>query len=310
VDVFEVLATTTTTVMVEALFGVTADQPEGAELTDALERAVGALERLPLPFLAVSGRLPLPANRRFEAAKARLDVLLERRIARARAQGGDDRSILARLARARGPDGAGMDDPQVRDEALSIFRGHRTAGTALCWAWYLLSRHPGIEESVLAEIDSVLSGRVPTADDYPQLALCRRVVDEAMRLFPPAWLMSRRAAEDAELGGYRVPAGSTVVTSPYVVHRDHRWHPDPRRFDPDRFLPERRAGWHRFAYFPFGGGTKKCLGDEFAPFEAVLLMAAIGRRWRLRPSSGHDVRPDPKATLKPRGGMWFVLESR
>jgi cytochrome P450 len=310
-DAFDLLSRVTTDVMIEALFGVEVTGPDGAELALALDRAVGALEHLPLPFLAVSKRLPFPANRRFDLAKRRLDSLLAGRIALARASDDEgDGSILTRLVRARRTDGTAMDDRLVRDEALTIFRGHKTAGTALCWAWYLVSRHPDVESSVLEEIDAVLGGREPTAASYEDLVVCRRVVHEAMRLFPPAWLISRRAAEDVELGGFRVPSGSTVVASPYVVHRDPRWHPEPRRFDPDRFLPERRAGWHRFAYFPFGGGTKKCLGDAFAPFEAVLLMAAIGRRWRLRPAPGHRVRPDPKATLKPRGGMPFVLQAR
>jgi cytochrome P450 len=308
VDTFELLSATTTDVMIEVMFGVRIDELEGRELAAALAGAVAALEHLPLPFLSVTEHLPLPANRRFEDAENRLDSLLLPLIARARTTEG--RGMISALVRARHPDGSGMPDHQVSSEALSIFRGHRTAGTAVCWMWYLLSRHPEVEQAVHTEVDEVLGDREPVAADYPRLALCRRVFDEAMRLFPGAWMLSRRAVADDEIGGYTIPQGSTVITSSYVIQRDPRFHPEPRRFDPDRFLPERRAGWHRFAYFPFGGGSKMCLGDEFAPFEAVLMLASLGRRWRFRPAPGHPVRPDPKATYKPRGGMYFVLERR
>jgi cytochrome P450 len=309
VDAFELVSGTTSDVMIEVMFGLDVHDPAGRELASALAEAIDALERLPLPFLAISERLPLPANRRFDRAEARLDAILVPLIDLAREDGANG-GMIADLARARRPDGTRMDDAQVNSEALSIFRGHKTAGTALCWMWYLLSRHPEVEAAVLAEIDAVVGDREPAAADYPALALCRRVFDETERLFPGAWLVSRRAVAGHEFGGYPVPVGASVLTSPYVIHRDERFHPEPRRFDPDRFLPERRAGWHPFSYFPFGGGSKRCLGDEFAPFEAVLMLAAIGRRWRLRPAPGRPVEPAPKATFKPRDGMWFTLERR
>ncbi|HXJ64229.1 MAG TPA: cytochrome P450 [Actinomycetota bacterium] len=310
VDAFELLARTTTDIMIEVMFGIGIAEPAGRELSAALTDAIDALESLPIPFLSVAERLPLPANRRFQEAEDRLDALMNPMIARSRSAGPDEGGMVADLARARHPDGAGMDDAQVNSETLSIFRGHRTAGTGLCWMWYLLSRHPAVEGAVLREIDAIVGDRDPTSADYPELRLCRRVFDEAQRLFPGAWMLSRRAVEEHEFGGYPLPVGATVITSSYVIQRDPRFHPEPRRFDPDRFLPDRRAGWHPFAYFPFGGGSKMCLGDEFAPFEAVLLLAAIGRRWRLRPVPGRPIRPAPKATFKPRGGMWFVLERR
>lgn len=310
VDVFDLLAYTTLGVMVEVLFGASVDGSEGRRLQGALSDAVEALESLPVPVLPGAEHLPLPANRRFGRARARLDSLLLHEVNERRADRTPRSDLLASLAEARLPDGRTMDDHLVRDEAMSIFRGHKTTGTALSWTWYLLSRHPDVEARVLEEIDSVLGDRLPTADDLAALTYCRMVVAESMRLFPPAWTMARRATAAHEVGGYPVPVGSTVITSPYVIHRDARVHPDPRRFDPERFLPERRAGWHPFAYFPFGGGPKKCLGDEFAPFEATLLMATIGRTWRLRLEPGFRVEPAPKATLKPRYGMRMVLERR
>jgi pentalenene oxygenase len=276
----------------------------------ALAEAIDALEHLPVPFLAVGERLPLPANRRFDRAESRLDALLGPLIARARSPERAGTGMVADLVRAHDGDGEAIEDAQMNSEALSIFRGNRTAGTGLCWMWYLLARHPRVEGEVLAEIDAVVGDRDPTAADYQELRTCRRVFDEAQRLFPGAWLLSRRAVRAHEFCGYEVSVGATVLTSAYVIQRDERFHLAPRRFDPDRFLPERRAGWHPYAYFPFGGGSKRCLGDEFAPFEAVLLMAAVGRRWRLRPVEGRPARPAPRATFKPRGGMWFRLERR
>jgi cytochrome P450 len=310
VDVFDLLAETTMSVMVEVLFGTSVDGPLGRELRGALVEAVDALEHLPLPILPGVGRLPLPGNRRFERARGRLDELLLEMVAGRRLGRAGNGDLLTTLVRARHPDGTAMSDEQVRDEALTIFRGHKTTGTALSWAWYLMSQHPEVEARVLDEIDSVLGDRLPTAEDLDGLVLCRRVVAEAMRLFPPAWMMARRAIAEHEVGGYVMPVGATAITSPYVIHRDPRVHQDPRRFDPDRFAPERRKDWHPFAYFPFGGGPKKCLGDDFAPFEAILLMALVGRRWRLQLQPGHRVAPAPKATLKFRHGLRMVVEGR
>ena len=310
VDGFDLAARTTAEVMIEVMFGVGVDEPAGRELAAALAEAIDALEKLPLPFLAVGERLPLRANRRFDRAEARLDALIGPLIARAHSPERAGTGMLADVVRARDEDGRGMDDGQVKSEALSIFRGNRTTGTALCWMWYLLARHPRVEAQVLAEIDAVVGDGDPTVADYRELRTCRQVFDEAQRLFPGAWLISRRAVQVHEFGGYEVPVGATVLTSAYVIQRDERFHPEPRRFDPERFLPERRAAWRPYAYFPFGGGSKACLGDEFAPFEAVLLLAAVGRRWRLRPVEGRPVRPAPKATFKPRDGMWFRLERR
>ena len=171
-----------------------------------------------------------------------------------------------------------MDDAQVTSEALSIFRGHRTAGTALCWMWYLLSRHPEVEAAVLAEIDDVLGDREPDRGRLPVSSRCAAGCSTRPSGCSRARGCSRGGrSPTTSSAAIEVPEGSSVVTSSYVIQRDPRFHPEPRRFDPDRFLPERRAGWHPFAYFPFGGGMKTCLGDEFAPFEAVLLLAAIGR---------------------------------
>jgi cytochrome P450 len=309
VDAFEEMADATSAAMVEVMFGHPPGTPGAWEMSDALGEAVDALESLPAPVLPGAERLPLPANRRFDQARDRLDRLIAAQVAERRRSGSQD-DLLGALVAARHPDGSGMTDEQVRDEALTVYRGHKTTGTLVCWCWYLMARHPGAEEAVLAEVDAVVGDRPPEAADVPKLEKTRRLVDEALRLFPPAWMMARRAESDTEVGGFPVPTGTTVIVSPYVVHRDPRWHPEPRRFDPDRFLPERRAGWHPYAYFPFGGGPKMCLGDEFAWFEATLFLATVGRRWRLRLVPDHPVAPAPRATLQFRDGLRVTPERR
>jgi cytochrome P450 len=300
VDAFDELGETTLRGMVQILFGDPPGTPAGSEMTEALSGAVEALESLPAPVLPGADRLPLPANRRFEEAKERLDALVARHVVDRRATGRTD-DLLGALAAATLPDGSEMPAEQVRDEALSIFRGHKTTGTLVSWCWWLMARHPEAEAEVLDEIDAVVGGRLPEAADVPKLEKTRRLIDESMRLFPPAPLVARRAEVDVELDGYPIPRGSSVVVSQWVVHRDPRWHPEPRRFDPERFLPERRAGWHPFVYFPFGGGMKTCLGDEVAPFEALLILATVGRRWRLPLDPEATVVPKPLPTLQPKG---------
>ena len=179
VDVFADLARTTTEIMIEDMFGVSVEQPDGWELTLALAEAVDALEHAPLPFIRGVERLPLHGNRRFERARSRLDRVVLRMVRECREAPGDHVSLLAALVRVRHPEGDTMPDRKVRDEALSIFRGHKTGGTALCWAWYLLARHPGVEARVLGEIDAVCGDRVPTGEDVARLSFCRMVVDEA-----------------------------------------------------------------------------------------------------------------------------------
>jgi cytochrome P450 len=306
VDLSEALAETTLRIMVEVLVGDGADGTPGGEVRDALTGAVEALERLPPPIGDWVDRVSLPAVRRFARARARLDGLILPMV-RAR-RGHEANDLLGAIANAGGAADE-LDERQVRDEALSIFRGHMTTGTALAWTWHLLSRHSDVEARVFEELDAVMGGEPPDASHLARLPYCRAVLDESMRLFPPAWMLGRRALADHAFEGFVAPAGTTVITSPYVIHRDSRWHPDPRRFDPDRFAPGRRAGLEAFAYFPFGAGPKQCLGDEFAPAEAVLLLAVVGRRWRLRPA-GEQIRPAVQATLKPRGGLRLRLERR
>jgi cytochrome P450 len=199
-----------------------------------------------------------------------------------------------------------MSDQQVRDEMVTILlAGHETTAVALSWTWYLLSRNPIAEGKLHAELNDVLGGRLPAAADVNQLVYTRMVFSEAMRLYPPAWVLERRAAQDVRMGGghYLVPAGSLVYASPYLVHRDARWYPDPNSFDPERWRPERVAERPKFAYFPFGAGTRVCVGEQFAWMEGILLLATIAQRWRLRHDPTHVVAMEPLVTLRPKHGM-------
>jgi cytochrome P450 len=189
-----------------------------------------------------------------------------------------------------------------------LLAGHETTSNALVWTFYLLSQNPAVEARWGQELAAVLGGRAPSAEDLPALAYTEQVLAESMRLYPPAWGIGRRAAHDLVLGGYPVPEGTVLALTPYVIHRDERFWPDPLVFDPERFTPEARAARPRFAYFPFGGGARSCIGEPFAWMEGVLLLAVIGQRWRLRPVPGHRVEAQPLITLRPRYGMPMTVE--
>ena len=266
-----------------------------------------------LPFGELLERLPLPATRRFRKARARLDATIYRMIDERRRRPEDRGDLLSMLLLAEDTegDGNGMTNVQLRDEAMTIFlAGHETTANALTWTWYLLSQHPTAEAQLHAEVDRALGGRLPTADDLPSLPFTRKVLAESMRLYPPAWIVGRRALEPFQANGFRIPARSIVLVSQYVTHRDPRWFPDPGRFDPERFSAEQQAGRPKFAYFPFGGGPRVCIGEQFAWMEGILVLATIAQRWRLRLVADHPVALQPIITLRPKFGMRMAVEPR
>jgi cytochrome P450 len=288
-----------------ALFGADV-AGEADEIGRALTDALSLFRRLTNPFGPFLDKLPVPGTIRMKRARARLDATIYGMIERRRASGkvGDDLLGMLLAARDEGGDGQGMTDLQLRDEALTIFlAGHETTANALAWTWHLLALHPDVEARLHAEADAVLGGRLPTADDVPALRYTRQVFAEAMRLYPPAWTIGREPRADFQAGGYRITGGAGVVVmlSPWVVHRDARFFSDPGRFDPGRWTPEREAALPRYAYFPFGGGPRKCIGEGFAWMEGVVVLAAIARQWRLRHAPGARVEPEPLITLRPTG---------
>lgn len=283
----------------------------GRALSVSLRHANGRMRAL----VDLPERVPTPANRRFLRSRRALDALVYGLIAERRRQGlatAPNDLLTLLLEAGDGAEGAErMSDRQIRDEAMTLFlAGHETTANALAWAFLLLARHPAERRRLEAELDGVLGGRVPTAEDLGDLQRTERVVKEAMRLYPPAWAIGRRSLTGDVLGGYAVPGGTDVLISAYVTHRHPELWEDPEGFDPDRFLPERSADRHRFAYLPFGGGPRQCIGNGFAMMEATLVLATVAQRYRLALVPGSEVALEPTVTLRPRHGLPMRLERR
>jgi cytochrome P450 len=256
--------------------------------------------------------LPLPANRRFWRALRELDTVVYQIIAERRQTRRDEPDLLSMFLAARDDEtGAGMTDRQLRDEVVTmLLAGHETTSLALSWTYYLLSQHPGALRSIEAEVDREIGNGRPSFAHIDRLTFTRRVLEESLRLYPPAWGFSRRALGDDELGGYRIPKGSLVFVIPFVVHRRPKLWPDPDRFDPGRFAPEHESTRPRFAYIPFGGGPRGCIGNQFAMLEAQLIVATIAQRYRIELVPNQDIRPEPLITLRPAPAIRAILRKR
>jgi cytochrome P450 len=287
-------------------------ESQATEVGEALTGVMGTFWMMMLPFADVIERLPVPKLRRARMARVRLDAIIYRMIADRRASGRDHGDLLSMLLAAQDEDDGGvMTDQQVRDEAMTIFlAGHETTANALTWLWYLVGGAPDVEAKLHEEVDRVLQGRLPTLADVPSLPYIERVATESMRLYPPAWIIGRRALTDYRVGAYVVPARSIIIMSPYVTQRDPRYYADAERFVPDRWTPEFRAGLPKFAYFPFGGGPRQCIGESFAWMELILLVATIAQQWQLRLVPGHPVVPQPLVTLRTKHGMRMTVVKR
>jgi cytochrome P450 len=309
IDIHQEMMRLTLGIVGKTLFGAEVED-QAQEVGEAIATSMELFRSFTtLPFASLLERLPLPSTWRFLKARNRLDATIYRMIAARRSAPEDRGDLLSMLLLAQDEEGSGsMSDQQVRDEAMTLFlAGHETTANALTWTWYLLSQHPEVEARLHAELEQVLGGRRPSADDMSRLIYTSRVLAEAMRLYPPAWVIGRRAVEDYEVANYRMPKGSIVLVSQWVMHRDPRFFPDPDRFDPDRWTEEAKAARPRFAYFPFGAGPRICIGEQFAWLEGALVLATLARRWRPRLAPGHRVALQPSITLRPRGGMRMVL---
>jgi cytochrome P450 len=293
-----------------------ADVGAGAEagiIGGALHDVLALFPRFVLPFAGLLHRLPLPSTRRFDRACARLDEVVYRMVEDRRRSGVDRGDLLSMLLMARDEEGDGghMTDTHLRDEVMTMFlAGHETTANALSWTWYLLAQNLEAEARFHAEIDGVLAGRRPSFEDLPRLRFTEMVLAEAMRLYPPAWGLGRRALRTHTLGGVTIPADALVLMSPFLVQRDPRFFPDPLRFDPSRFTPEAKAARPKFAYFPFGGGARQCIGEPFAWMEGVLILATLAQRWRFRLDPAARVEPQALITLRPRHGIRMRAEAR
>jgi cytochrome P450 len=310
-DVHQEMMKLTLAIVARTLFSADVEN-EASEIGEALTVTFEAFNIGILPFSEILEKLPLPYIKRFEAARARLDDTIYRIINERRATGEDTGDLLSMLLLAQDTegDGGGMTDTQVRDEAMTIFlAGHETTANALSWTWYLLSQHPEVATRFHKEIE-VLGGRLPQPEDLSKLPYTRMILAESMRLYPPAWAVGRRAINDFEAGGYHIPARSMVLMSQYIMHRDSRFYPDPDRFDPERWRPDAAAARPKFSYFPFGGGTRICIGEQFAWMEGILILATIGQKWRLSYLGTSPPAIEPRITLRPAGALPMKVERR
>jgi cytochrome P450 len=296
-------------------------QNEVLELADAINRIMGLYNFLVmLPAAEWLVHLRPPGLAAFLKARKRIDAVVYRMIdahRRRDANGGSllDLMLAASPHEVRSDESRNNEGPEaqqaLRDQVITIFlAGYETVANALIWTWYLLSQNPDCERRCHEEVDSVLQGRLPTAEDVPRLRYVEMVMAESMRLYPPAWAMGRYARNDFQLGDFRLPARTTVLISQFVTHRDPRYFPDPLRFDPERFTAEAKSRRAKFTYFPFGAGARQCIGESFAWMEGVLVLATFMQKWRLRLVPGQRVEPQPLITLRPKYGMRMQLEAR
>ncbi len=301
----------TLTIVADTLFGAeVGSSSDTARVQQAITDVMEMFDLVMLPFAEWLMYLPLPRMRRYRAAQRALDELIYGIVADRRRSGEDRGDLLSMLLHAQDAEGSGgMTDRQLRDEVITLFlAGHETTANALTWTWVLLGRHPEVDARLQDELDAVLEGRPPTADDVPRLPYARAVVAETMRLYPPAWTMGRRVLRDYRWNGHDIPAGSLILMSQWVMHRDPRFWPDPERFDPERWRES--SGRPRFAYFPFGAGNRVCIGESFAWNEAIVILAALAQRWRLALDPVHPIETQPLITLRTRHGVRATPHAR
>jgi cytochrome P450 len=284
--------------------------------TDEIGQAVTVIQQFVTDemtrIISLPPFIPTPSNLCLRRALRAVDGLVYAKITERRADKKDHRDLLSMLLAAKDSEtGAQMSDQQLRDEIVTmISAGHETTANALSWTWHLLSQHRAIAQKLLAELDSVLRGRTPTIADLPRLEYTTLVLKESMRLIPPVWAIGRHAIEDDFIGGYRIPANSLVMLSPYMTHRHRDFWDNPEEFRPERFQSESALRLPRFAYFPFGGGPHLCIGNSFAMMEAQLLLATIAQKFELHHQSGQTVELEPLITIRPKGGLWMNLYPR
>ena len=310
VDIHQEMMSLTLRVVVRALFEL--ETMETSEISRSLNtimlNSIGGRLLFP-PFFRY---LPLPGMRDVRRAvnnmnAAAYEIIRQRRSSDKQTSG----DLLSILMQARDEDGSRMTDEQVRDEIMTfLLAGHETTALALSWALYLLSRNAGAEEKLREEVDRVLADRLPCVSDLPSLPFIESVIKETMRLYPPAWSVARTAINEFELEGYEMPAGSNIVMSQWIMHRDQRFFPEPEKFDPDRWTTSACQNLPRFAYFPFGGGPRQCIGASFAMTEVVLILASIARRFQLVSVDKTPVLPVPSITLRPKDPIRMRIEAR
>jgi cytochrome P450 len=283
---------------------------EASGIGESLTRALRLFIGLNRPLAQMVPPLRKRAERKAAQSRRELAVALVKVIEDHRRQPGKYDDMLSLLMSSQDDMGAGyMSDELLLDESLTLFlAGHETTANALCWTWYLLARHPEVESRLREEVDRVLAGRVPAVADMPQLLYTGQVFREALRLYPPAWIIAREAVSAYRLGPFDVPPGATIFMSPYATQRDPRFWDQPEQFDPERWAEEASAARPRFAFFPFGAGTRVCIGEHFAMMEGILLLATILQRWKFHLLPDQKVELWPQIPLRPRYSIRFSAE--
>lgn len=306
VDIHHEMMQLTLNIVGKTLFDVDLET-ERREIGESLHTFMELFSIMFLPFSEYLELLPIPPMRRLKKARETLDAIVYRIIRERRSSDRPDRGdLLSMLLMAQDVegDGQGMTDEQLRDECLTIIlAGHETTANALTWTWMLLSQNPEAEAEMHAEIDKALAGRPPCLSDLPNLRYTEMVLAESMRLYPPAWGIGRKAIEDHRFGDHLVKAGTMIVCSQWVMHRDARFYPRPEVFDPMRWTPEAKTSRPKFSYFPFGGGPRQCIGESFAWMEGILLLATMAQQWQLRSVSQEPVERMAAMTLRPSKPM-------
>ncbi len=320
VDITEEMMHLTMLIVSKTLFdadGITGSGDTAAAISNAMHNLQAVSNRDYQRGFSLPNWVPTADNRLRNKAAAQFNqvmdqIIAERRKTAVNGQVADTGDLLSMLMLSVDEDGEFMDDKQLRDEVATLFAaGHETTSNALSWTWYLLSQHPEVEAKLHAELDSVLAGRQPTLADLPNLPYSLQIIKESMRLYPPAWILNGRLAlEDAEIGGYTIPKGSTVFVSPYVMHHLPQYFDDPEAFKPERFTPQFEKSLPKFAYMPFGGGVRICIGNAFAMMEAQLILATIAQKYQLALAQTDPVRYNAQITLTPENGIQMQMTER
>ena len=310
VDVAVAFSALTSAIALKTLFGLD-DYGDRERMDDSLRLAFDLMTARLDGLLQLPIWLPTPANLRLRQAIAELDRVVEGFIAAGRARRHPGNDLLSTMICAQNEDGTQMTNEQLRDEAMTLYlAGHETTALTLTWCWYLLSQHPQAEQKLVEEWRRVLNGRTPGADDLSALPYTAAVIHESMRLYPPVYVVGREATCELELGGYRVKRGYTVLMSQWVNHRDPKYFPDPERFSPERWEDGLLTRLPKFAYYPFGGGQRICIGNHFATMEAAIVLAAVGQKFRFTVDQDAVVDIKPQITLLPKYGMPATLQLR
>ncbi|REK19123.1 MAG: cytochrome P450 [Planctomycetota bacterium] len=310
-DIHADMMQVTLDIVARTLFGADVTEQSG-DIGDSLLLVLRSFSTNFRRMVPLPSWIPTRGNRRARAAVRGLNRVVQEIVDKRRREAVPRKDLLSMMLHARDEDdGSQMTDEQLADEARTfLLAGHETTAIALSWTFYLLATHPHIQQELAQELDRELDGRVPTVADIPRLKLAERIVQESMRLFPPAFVIGRAPVADFELGGYPVRAGTTIFMSQWVMHRDGRFFERPEAFEPQRWLPERVARRPKMSYFPFGGGPRVCIGNTFAMLEAVLVLATIAREWSMRLVPDQEIRMSPVLTLRPRYGIRVVLSRR